>query len=54
MVETNFLDQLRKQAKTNTAYIKLLKKVEEGVVGRYWLEDGLMHTKGNRLYVPSG
>jgi hypothetical protein len=28
--------------------------VKQGVVRRYWLEDGVLYAKGHRLYVPAG
>ncbi|KAH7836343.1 hypothetical protein Vadar_000105 [Vaccinium darrowii] len=39
-------------AKTDAEYQQLVKKVKEGIVRRYWLEDGLLHAKGDWLYVP--
>lgn len=34
--------------------MKLVRDVKEGVIRRYWVEDGLLHAKGARLYVPKG
>jgi hypothetical protein len=48
------VDRIRELAKQDTAYLKLVEQVNEGIVRRYWLEDGLLYTKGHRLYVPTG
>jgi hypothetical protein len=53
-VESDFLDIIRKISKQDTAYLKLVEQVKEGIVCRYWLEDGLLYTKGHRLYIPTG
>jgi hypothetical protein len=53
-VETDFLDKIRELAKHDSAYVKMADLVKQGVVRRYWLEDGLLYAKGRRLYVPSG
>ena len=34
--------------------MKLKEKIVQGLVRRYWVEDGLIYAKGSRLYVPSG
>jgi hypothetical protein len=34
--------------------LKLTEQVNEGIVRWYWLEDGLLYTKGHRLYIPIG
>ena len=31
-----------------------MQQVTEGTVRRYWVSDGLLHAKGDRLYVPCG
>ena len=33
-------------------YQKLVKKVQEGMVHCYWLEDELLHAKRSRLFIP--
>jgi hypothetical protein len=48
------VDRIRELAKQDTAYLKLVEQVNEGIVRRYWLEDGLLYTKGHCLYVPTG
>ena len=53
-VESDLADKIRKTAEADTQYQKLVHDVKEGVVRRYWLEDGLLHAKGARLYVPKG
>lgn len=53
-VESNFLDRIRELSKHDAAYLKLAGLVKEGVVRRYWLEDGLLYVEDNRLYVPAG
>ena len=51
---TLFLDRVREQAKADSQYQKLVQQVTEGTVRRYWVSDGLLHAKGDRLYVPCG
>lgn len=51
-VESNLADRIRENAKADAEYQRLVKQVEEGTVRRYWLDDGLLHAKGDRLYVP--
>ena len=51
-VQTDFLERIITVAKDDSMYQKLVKEVQEGVVRRYWLEDGLIHSKGNMLFVP--
>ncbi|KAK0598331.1 hypothetical protein LWI29_033736 [Acer saccharum] len=53
-LQANFLDRLRQQAAVDSSYIKLKQEVLDGLVRRYWVEDGLLYAKGSRLYVPSG
>ena len=50
-VQTDFLDRIRNAIKDDSLYQKLVKEVQEGVICRYWLEDELLHVKGNRLFV---
>jgi hypothetical protein len=52
-VETDFLDRIRELAKHDSAYVKMADLVKQGVVRRYWLEDGLLYAKGRHLYVAS-
>ena len=53
-VESNFWEQIKDQAIKDAAYTKLLDEIKSGLVRRYWIEDGLIHAKGGRLYVPAG
>jgi hypothetical protein len=43
-IESNFLDRIREMSKQDTTYLKLVEQVKEGIVHRYWLEDGLLYT----------
>jgi hypothetical protein len=52
-VESNFLDRNREMSKQDPAYLKLAEQVKKGIVRQYWLEDGLLYTKGHRLYIPT-
>lgn len=31
----------------------LVNQVKEGIIQRYWLEDGLLYAKGGLLFVPN-
>ena len=53
-IKSNFLNKIREMSKQDTAYLKLAEQVKEGIVHRYWLEDGLLYTKGHHLYIPIG
>ena len=44
---------IKEQATKDAAYTKLLEGIKSGLVTRYQIEDGLIRTKGNRLYVPA-
>lgn len=52
VIESDLTDKIRENAKTDAEYQRLIKQVEDGTVRRYWLEDNLLHAKGDRLYVP--
>ena len=39
---------------TNPQYHRLVHDVKDGVIRRYWLEDGLHYANGAKLYVPKG
>ena len=53
-VEIDFTDKIWVAAQSDKDYQKLLQQVWDGVARRYWIEDGLLIGKGNRLYVPDG
>src|SRR5262249_33768129 len=53
-IGSGLMDRMRAQAKEDATYQQLTKQVVDGVVRRYWLEDGLMHAKGDRIYFPRG
>ena len=53
-IKSNFVDRIKEMSKQDTAYLKLANQVKEGIVCRYWLEDGLLYTKGHHLYIPTG
>ena len=50
----DFTERIREVGKTDARYAKLVKNVGEGVVRRYWVEDGLLYAKGGKLFVPKG
>ena len=54
VVQTEFLEEIRQQSKTDLVYLKIVEEVKAGVVRKYWLEDGLLYAKGSRLFVPHG
>ncbi|KAK1365518.1 hypothetical protein POM88_041079 [Heracleum sosnowskyi] len=54
VVNSDFIGLIRSLSGCDEAYKKLMKDVREGIVRKYWIEDGLLHAKGNRLYVPCG
>ena len=54
VVNSDFVGQIRALAGSDEAYKRLVKEVREGIVRKYWVENGLLHAKGNRLYVPCG
>ncbi|KAH7845877.1 hypothetical protein Vadar_006951 [Vaccinium darrowii] len=53
-VESDLTDRIRENAKADAEYQRLVKQVEEGTVRRYWLDDGLLHAKGERLTSATG
>lgn len=54
VLNSEFVGFIRTLAGSDEAYKKLMKDVRDGVVRKYWVEDGLLYAKGNRLYVPCG
>nr|XP_029117999.1 uncharacterized protein LOC114913497 [Elaeis guineensis] len=53
-VEADFTDKIRMAAQLDKGYQKLLQQVRDAVIRRYWVEEGLLMGKGNRLYIPDG
>lgn len=53
-VEYDLLVEVREVTKTGAQYLKLVRDVEEGLVRRYWVEDGLLHAKGSKIFMPKG
>lgn len=53
-VTTNLKDQIRELTKQDPAAQCLVDLVGQGKTRQFWMEDGLLKTKGNRLYVPKG
>ena len=53
-MESNFMDRIKESAKLDATYQKLVQDVTAGLVRHYWLEDGLLHAKGGKPFVPSG
>ena len=53
-IETELLGQVRELARQDTEYKKLVDRIREGLVRKYWLDDGIIYASGGRLYVPTG
>ncbi|KAL0448891.1 UNVERIFIED_CONTAM: Gag-Pol polyprotein [Sesamum latifolium] len=53
-VSTSIRDRARELLSKDSAAQGLVQLVEQGKARQFWLEDGLLMTKGNRLYVPKG
>ncbi|KAL2235791.1 UNVERIFIED_CONTAM: Transposon Tf2-12 polyprotein [Sesamum indicum] len=53
-VATSIRDQARELLSKDPAAQGLIQLVEQGKARQFWLEDGLLMTKKNRLYVPKG
>ncbi|KAL0381912.1 UNVERIFIED_CONTAM: Transposon Tf2-11 polyprotein, partial [Sesamum latifolium] len=53
-VATSVRDRARELLLGDSAAQGLVHLVEQGKARQFWLEDGLLMTKGNRLYVPKG
>ncbi|KAL2223627.1 UNVERIFIED_CONTAM: Transposon Tf2-12 polyprotein [Sesamum indicum] len=53
-VATSIRDRARELLSKDPAAQGLIQLVEQGKARQFWLEDGLLMTKGNRLYVPKG
>ncbi|KAL0378603.1 UNVERIFIED_CONTAM: hypothetical protein Sradi_3165800 [Sesamum radiatum] len=52
VVATSVRDQTRKNLPKDPAVWSLVHLVEQGKARQFWLEDGLLMTRKNRLYVP--
>ncbi|KAL0348238.1 UNVERIFIED_CONTAM: Transposon Tf2-11 polyprotein [Sesamum angustifolium] len=53
-VATSVRDRARELLSGDPAAQGLVHLVEQGKARQFWLEEGLLMTKGNRLYVPKG
>ncbi|KAL0292960.1 UNVERIFIED_CONTAM: hypothetical protein Scaly_3149200 [Sesamum calycinum] len=53
-VATSIRDRARELLSGDPAAQGLVHLVEQGKARQFWLEEGLLMTKGNRLYVPKG
>lgn len=51
-VTSDFREKIREESLNDPTFLTLKKRVEEGTVRRYWLDDGLLFAKGGRAYVP--
>ena len=51
-LRTDLRDQIRKGLERDPLAKTLIQLVEEGKTRRFWIDDGLLVTKRNRLYVP--
>ncbi|XP_038979221.1 uncharacterized protein LOC120109561 [Phoenix dactylifera] len=50
----DFLTRLKNFADTDPEYKKLLQAVNNGELQKYWVDGGLLHARGGRLFVPKG
>ncbi|KAJ0031788.1 hypothetical protein Pint_13111 [Pistacia integerrima] len=48
-----FRKTVAEAASRDLEYKDLVAQVQNGTIRRYWLEDGLLYAKGDRLFVPS-
>ncbi|RVW96826.1 hypothetical protein CK203_026059 [Vitis vinifera] len=48
----NIMDLLREGLQHDPVAKSLIALAHEGKTKRFWVEDGLLYTKGRRLYVP--
>nr|TKS18167.1 hypothetical protein D5086_0000006500 [Populus alba] len=53
-MESDMLDRLRQAVVEDPAYVKIVDLVREGIMRRYWLDNGLLYAKRGRVYVPNG
>ncbi|KAL0303356.1 UNVERIFIED_CONTAM: Transposon Tf2-11 polyprotein [Sesamum radiatum] len=53
-IATSIRDRERELLPRDSAVQGLVHLVEQGKARQFWLEDGLLMTKGNHLYVPKG
>ncbi|KAL0355493.1 UNVERIFIED_CONTAM: Transposon Tf2-12 polyprotein [Sesamum radiatum] len=53
-VATSIRDRARELLPKDSAAQGLVHLVEQGKARQFWLHDGLLMTKGNRLYIPKG
>ncbi|KAK1373424.1 hypothetical protein POM88_029617 [Heracleum sosnowskyi] len=54
MVNSDFVELIRTLSGSDETYKKLMKDVRESIIRKYWIKNGLLHAKGNMLYVPCG
>ena len=40
-------------AANDSLYVKWMGQVQDGIMRRYWIEDGLLYFKGGRIVVPN-
>ena len=52
-VVADFTERVRQEAPQDSTYQKLVKQVKDGTTRRYWLENELLYSTGQKLYVPS-
>lgn len=53
-VENVLQTQIQEVVSEDSQYTKLMVDVQDGVMRKYWLEDGLLCAKGARLFAPKG
>jgi len=51
--QSNLQDNIKEGLQHNSLAQTIINLVKEGKTRRFWLEDGLILTKGKRIYVPS-
>lgn len=49
LVENYFLAKMKAESHNDSTNQRTVKLVGDGTVRRYWLEDGLLRAKGNRI-----
>ena len=54
VVHSDFVDRVRAFSEGDKVYCELKQKVSDGLVRKYWVDDGLLYAKGGRMFVPKG
>ena len=51
-LHSNFLSRIRDGLYSDPQAVILMQLIKEGKARRFWVQEGLVYTKGNRVYVP--